>query len=152
MEDKTQNTQKVVDELRALGYTDEAIVSIVKEAREEEANKLRWAKYNELIKIAHNRGWTVNMHSGDCSWFNCIKINEDGSFDLNNHFSLSVWVESEEFEFSAGCVLTIQLTTGKVGSFRNEDHFLKFEDKMHQMANNLWRRGFMPTSPQNRID
>ncbi len=82
----------------------------------------------QVILVAKERGYSVNMFSGDRSWYSFMHER----FPLN----LQVYIESKEFEIShmRG---NIQITTTKCGSFMNDEHFNRIEREIRRVVFDL---------------
>lgn len=88
--------------------------------------------YEEAEKRAIELGYEIHMSNGNKTWFNALK-----HWDYTGQtFSLQVWTETEEFEFGRmeGAIL---ITTGKLGSFTNDAHFLSWQKSFMKVIEKL---------------
>jgi hypothetical protein len=87
----------------------------------------------EVKALAKEREYSSWSHSANYSWMHFIS---------NDHYriGLQVWPETGDFELSRMFGL-IHVSTGKCGSFENQDHFAKFEAQMVSIISTINRYG-----------
>ncbi len=86
-------------------------------------------KYQEIIEIASQRGYTELNHTSN---FRTITLT-----NLDTGLGLIVNTEEETFEIVSIHKMFIKLTTGSCGSFKDNKHFKKFEHKMFVYSKQL---------------
>ncbi|GEM_PF-3427304 len=88
--------------------------------------------YEEAEKRANELGYEVHTFNSNRNWFSALKHWEY----TGQTISLQVWIESNEFEFNR-MEGAIQITTGKLGSFDNDVHFLSWQKSFMQVIEKL---------------
>ncbi|MCU5339303.1 hypothetical protein OCA10_08850 [Bacillus cereus] len=91
--------------------------------------------FEQAEERAMELGFTVHSFSGDRKWFNALK-----TWDYTGQtFSLQVWTDTEEFEFKR-MEGAIQISTGKLGSYNNDVHFLSWQRSFMEVIEKLVRK------------
>ncbi|WP_144608533.1 hypothetical protein [Bacillus cereus] len=88
--------------------------------------------FEKAKERAKELGFEIHAFNGERNWFNAIK-----KWDYTGQtFALQVWTEKEEFEFNRMEGL-IQISTGKLGSYTNDAHFLSWQRRFLEVLEKL---------------
>ncbi|MDA1861174.1 hypothetical protein PDK22_26160 [Bacillus cereus group sp. BY122LC] len=92
-------------------------------------------EFEQAEARAMELGFTIHSFNGERNWFNALK-----TWDYTGQtFSLQVWTEEEKFEFSR-MEGAIQISTGKLGSYNNDVHFLSWQRSFMEVIEKLVRK------------
>jgi hypothetical protein len=83
---------------------------------------------DDMLAKAKERGYDLWMHSSDKTWYSLI--NE------RNHINLELYVKTGDFVLNHLKGI-IKITTGKCGSFMDDEHFKRIEKDMRKVLMDL---------------
>lgn len=79
-------------------------------------------RYDEVIRIAGMRGYTLETTNFSKTWISFINPMTD--------IRLEVWLKTGEFRLLYRCKLFVKLDTGVLREFISDDKFKTYEDHM----------------------
>lgn len=88
--------------------------------------------FEKAKERARELGFDIHVTNGNKTWFNALK-----TWDYTGQtFALQVWTETEQFQFDR-LEGMIQISTGKLGSYDNDAHFLSFQRRFMEVIEKL---------------